>query len=128
MEEELKEEEIKEEQPQNEQPTKKQIRALSRKGNKKSNESYKKNYDFSYRIGFIVFIVFLIAISVVEYELCNQFEFVYGYLSTFAGVGGTITLTRGILNKEKPSIVLGIIEIVASIAFFICFVLLLTQV
>lgn len=124
MEEEFKEEQ---EQEQSQEEIKEQTLEQSRK-NKHIDERYKKNYDLAYRVGLLVFIVLSLAIAIVEYRLYHQFEFVYGYLATFGGVGGSISLTRGILNREKSSIILGAIEVAAAIAFFVCFVLLLTTV
>lgn len=116
-------EEQKEKGQSDETQNKEQKLEPARKENKYIEQRKKMSYEYSYRIGFIVFIVFLVAVYCVEYKLCNQIEFIYGYLSTFCGVGGSISITRGILNRERSALILGIIEVVAAIAFFVCFVL-----
>ncbi|MCH5164157.1 MAG: hypothetical protein J1F36_03995 [Clostridiales bacterium] len=116
-------EELTDKAAQNEQLTKEQILECYRKENKNGDERSKKNEEVANKVRNCIFIVFLLAVYTVEHFICKQYEFLFAYLATCLGVTGSAFLTKGILNKTKSTIIIGVVETLMAIVFFILFIL-----
>ncbi len=84
-----------------------------------TGEAEKKGIMDAIRISCIITVVLSLLMTFMEIFICHRWNF--GMLTTFMTFSGVLELVVGKKNKEKKESIIGIVEIVIAVFFFILF-------
>ena len=87
--------------------------------NPDNGEAEKKGIVDAIKISCIVTVALSLLMTFLEIIICHRWNF--GMMTTFMTFSGVLELVVGKRNKEKKEFIIGIVEIVISVFFFILF-------
>lgn len=102
--------------------SKEEILARSRLENKNGDEMYKKNSRRALIFGIFLSVLFFMAIFIVEQLFAYQVIVTPAVMCIIWAVPGSISLFNGIFNKNKKTIIVGIICLVVAIISYVVYI------